>query len=117
MGGAKDKMPDVSELLKSIEAEGIIVLNNKGEIVEHIGMSNKDNLSAMLVVINEMITDFSKEINIGALELIVIRAEEGFFIFCKIEDLIVGLRSKEVQKLGLIVASVKKLMKVKQNSK
>lgn len=102
---------NISDFLKLTKADGVIILNEKGELLEEAGIGNKDNVGAMLAVIHQMVNDFTQEVNIGTLNQFIIKAEEGLFMFGKMDDVIIGIYSKDISKTGLITASMNKLIK------
>ncbi|CAM1344788.1 roadblock/LC7 domain-containing protein [Tenacibaculum amylolyticum] len=101
---------NTSEFLKLTKADGVIILNEKGELLEEAGISNKDNIGAMLAVIHQMVNDFTQEANIGGLHQLVVKAEKGLFMFGKMDDIIIGIHSQDISKTGLITASMNKLI-------
>lgn len=104
---------DLSKFLTATKADGVIIMNQEGNVIDYLSFLDEKNAAAMLAVINHMITDFAKERNLGELKQVIIKAEKGLFILGKQEDIIIGVFTKEISKSGIIMASMNKLIKSK----
>ncbi len=102
----------LSDFLKLTQADGAIVLNAKGELIESENVKKAKNFAGMSSVMIKMAKEFSTEIGIGELKQYVFKAKEGVFILNNFEEnFIVGIYSKEVAKTGLIMMSMDNLIK------
>ena len=106
------KKIDLSEFLKSTQIDGVIVLDKEGTVIEESGMPKKNSVGAMLAVINQMIVEFTEEIDMGFTKKIIIKCDERVFVVVRIEGFIIGVYSKDISKSGIITASIDKLIKV-----
>lgn len=100
---------DLSNLLRQTGADGALIANLKGELIESQNVQHSDNISAMLGVISSVVNDFSKDIGMGDFRQFLFKAEKGAFIADIIEDFIIAVYSKEISKAGLIMMSMDKL--------
>lgn len=101
----------LNDLLKHTKADGAIVLDTNGEVIDSLLVSSEKNVAAMLSVLIRMCKDLSVDMEIGTFKQIVIKAVDGVFIVDKMheDDVIVGVYSKDVSKGGLIKLSMDKL--------
>ncbi|TYQ00351.1 putative regulator of Ras-like GTPase activity (Roadblock/LC7/MglB family) [Tenacibaculum adriaticum] len=106
---------DLSDFLKLTNADGAIILNAKGELIDSENVENGNNFAAMVAVMVTMASEFSSDIKIGGLKQFICKSDNGVFIVDKFdEDFIVGVYSKELAKAGLIMMSMDNLSKKKQ---
>ncbi len=104
----------LSDFLKLANADGAIILNAKGELLEAENIDRAENFAAMSGVMLKMAKEFSNEIKIGGLKQFVFKAEKGVFVLNNFaNEYIVGVYSKDIGKAGLIMMSMDKLSKSK----
>ncbi len=102
----------LSDFLKLTKAEGAVILNAKGELIESENVKKAKNFAGMSSVMIKMAKEFSNEIGIGNLKQYVFKAEKGVFILNNFEkDFIVGVYSKDITKTGLMMISMDNLIK------
>ena len=104
---------DISSFLEKTNADAIIILNFKGELIESKNIHKPNNIAAMIGVMLTMVSSFAEDTKIGTLTQCVCKAEDGLFIINKLDDeSIVGVISKDITKVGLIMMSMNKLRKI-----
>lgn len=103
---------DLAGFLKLTNADGALIINANGELLDSQNINFENNFAAMMGVMLKMANDFSEDIKIGNLHQFVFKAEEGVFIVDKFDDdFIVGIYSKDKSKAGLIMMSMDNLSK------
>lgn len=103
---------DLTDFLKLTKADGVLIFNSKGELLEYEHIEKAKNFAAMSAVIIKMAREFSEEINIGELKQFVFKAEKGVFVINNFEaDFIIGVYSNNIAKTGLIMMAMDKLIK------
>ncbi|MDY0780803.1 roadblock/LC7 domain-containing protein [Tenacibaculum sp. IB213877] len=110
-----DKQFDLAEFLKRTNADGAIIINSGGELIEAENVDYGNNFAAMMGVMTKMAEDFTDDIKIGKLRQVVFKATEGVFVLDKFdEDFIVGIYSKDLAKAGMIMMLMDNLTKKKK---
>lgn len=101
---------DLKALKETCDAEGALVINSNGEILESINIHYEDNIAAMTGVITKMAEDLSDDLEIKPMKQLMIRSKNGIFIINKFNDnFIIGLFSKDITKAGVIMLSLNNL--------
>lgn len=100
---------DLSNLLKQTGADGALIANSRGELIEYKDIEHSNNVAAMLGVISSMVNDFSADIGMGEFRQFLFKSEKGVFIADFIEEFIIAVYSKNIAKAGLIMMSMDKL--------
>lgn len=104
---------ELSKLLGVTNADGAIVVNTKGEVLESLNIDSQANIAAMLGVIASMCKGFTDDLLIGKFRQIILKADDGVFIADKLyeEDVIIGLYCKDPSKGGLMKIALDKINK------
>lgn len=102
---------DLSSLLNQTGADGALIANLKGELIESQNIEHSNNIAAMLGVISTMVNDFSSDVGMGEFKQILFKSEKGAFVADIIKGFIVAVYSKDMSKAGLIMMSMDKLLK------
>ncbi len=103
---------DLSDFLKLTQADGIAIFDFKGKLLEAKNIEKAENFSGMSSVITKMAKEFSKEIAIGDLTQLILKANQGIFVINHFnKDFMVGIYSSDITKTGLIIMSMDNLIK------
>lgn len=103
---------DLTRFLKLTGADGILVFNSEGILLDSENIENGKNFAAMFGVLNTMATDLAEDISIGNLNQFMFKGENGVFIVNKIDNnFIIGVFSKNIAKAGLITIAMDKINK------
>lgn len=104
---------ELSKLLEITNADGAIIANTQGELLESENIDESNNIAGMLGVLVTMCEGFTDDLQVGKFRQIILKADEGVFIADKLyeQDAIVGLYSKDSSKGGMIKLSLDKVNK------
>ncbi|WP_271782326.1 roadblock/LC7 domain-containing protein [Aquimarina algiphila] len=99
----EEKM-DLKKVLKSINAEAVLIVDNDGNMVDSLNIEYDTNVALMTETLFTMCKDLSKDIGNGELDQIMAKSSDGFFIANKLssESIIISI-SKDISKIGLIL--------------
>lgn len=103
---------DLKKFLELTGADGILVFNTQGILLESENIDNGKNFAAMFGVLHTMASELSEDISIGNLNQFMFKGDNGIFLVNKIDDdFIIGVFSKDIAKSGLISIAMDKINK------
>lgn len=105
-----EKNLELAKLLDTTRADGAVVLNSKGEVLDSINVKYEGNIAAMTAVVIQMTEDLTDDINLGGISQLTCKADDGIFIVNKFsKDFIVAVYSNDITKSGFIMLTMNKL--------
>lgn len=101
---------ELSSLLENTKADGAVVFNSKGEVLDYIKINYEGNIAAMAAVFIKMADDLTDDMKVGSVSQITCKADKGIFIVNKYsEDFIVAVYSDDITKSGFIMLTMNRL--------
>ena len=103
---------DLKRFLELTGADGILVFNSEGTLLDSENIENGKNYAAMFGVLNTMASGLSEDISIGQLNQFIFKGDNGLFVVNKLDNnFIIGVFSKNIAKAGLITIAMDKINK------
>lgn len=101
---------ELANLLENTKADGAVVFNSKGEVLDSVKMNYEGNIAAMAAVFVKMADGLADDIKVGNVNQITCKADKGIFVVNKYsEDFIVAVYSNDVTKSGFIMLTMSRL--------
>ncbi|WP_271785334.1 roadblock/LC7 domain-containing protein [Aquimarina algiphila] len=106
----KSKKIDLDKVLKSTNADAVLIMNNDGIVLDSLYLEYENNIALMTKAFYTMCNDLSKDLEIGEVDQIMTKSAEGFFIANRLDEksIIISV-SKDISKIGLSLKLINSL--------
>lgn len=102
------KKIELKRFIQSSGADGALVINKKGELLDALDIEKDGNIAAMTAVAYTMVDELTDDLGTGSIDQIMCKSENGIYIIHKFNDeCIVCTHCSDVGKVGYIMMALK----------
>ncbi len=103
-----DNQIELNRVLQSSGADGALLINKDGKLLDALNIDYDGNIAAMTNVVRKMINELAEDLGHEEVVQITCKSEDGIYIIHKIsDDAIVCIDCKDLSKIGYLMLALK----------